>query len=79
MVLEGQLDKDTGQIPGSGFDGDVHDHLHGRSFTEKVPYTSFDGTLSMTNSEGLGGNSALYQEGTSPSILHPLAVSKTCS
>ena len=77
MVFEGQMDKDTGQISGSGFDGNVHDHLYSKSLIEEFPHTAMNRTMSMAEIESFGMNSAAYQHGATQSASRALAVSIT--
>ena len=77
MVSEGQMDRNTGQIPGSSFDGNIYDHFHSRNPTDGVAHTAVDGNVTMVDLENHEGNSALYQGGTIQPGPNTLAVSTT--
>ena len=62
------MDVETGQIPGSGFDGDVHDHLSGMNYTHEVSQNAWRGTLSQAEVENCGARYTSEQGGTYQSI-----------
>lgn len=64
MIIEGLMDVETGQIPGSGFDGNVHDHLHNGFSAGKTPRTPMGGTISGAELNAIEGHGAFYQRET---------------